>query len=318
MSWLRFLLLESAPGILSGANIYYSQKEASLSLLFLVFVHLFLLVLPEMGPARMVAEKQPMKLAAMEGLYEGKSGAGLVAIGILKPGNEIQTDNFVFSIRIPNLLSYLCYRDINAFVPGIKDMVYGNEKENIISCDTKIEKGKRAITALVNYKQGKDRNNTDSAKKYLSVLNENYKYFGYGYLNNNKSIIPNISVTFYSFRFMVLIGTYLVLFFIALLFFSIKNNVEKKRWLLIISLVSMPLVYLASVAGWLVAEFGRQPWVIQDILPTGAAVSNISSNTVVITFILFAIIFTALLVAEIKIMLKQIKLGYKEGGNENV
>jgi len=117
---------------------------------------------------------------------------------------------------------------------------------------------------------------------------------------------------------MVFMGFYLIALFVVLIYFSIKNQLEKYKILLKISLLSIPLVYLASVSGWLVTEFGRQPWVIQDILPTGAAVSNIGSNAVITTFILFAIIFTALLIADIKIMLKQIKIGYKEGGNENV
>jgi len=72
---------------------------------------------------------------------------------------------------------------------------------------------------------------------------------------------------------------------------------------------SLPLPYIASQCGWIVAEVGRQPWVIQDYLPTLAAVSNLNVSAVQVTFWLFAAIFTALLIAEIKIMFKQIKLG---------
>ena len=89
---------------------------------------------------------------------------------------------------------------------------------------------------------------------------------------------------------------------------------EKKKWLLRLSIISIPLAYIATMAGWIVSEAGRQPWVIQDILPTIAAVSRIDASAVQITFILFAIIFTALLIAEIRIMTKQIKLGPKKGG----
>ena len=76
----------------------------------------------------------------------------------------------------------------------------------------------------------------------------------------------------------------------------------------------IPLAYIASEAGWLVAEMGRQPWVIQDMLPTIAAVSKLNAGTVQITFWLFAFVFTALLIAELMIMFKQIKTGPKEGG----
>ena len=93
-----------------------------------------------------------------------------------------------------------------------------------------------------------------------------------------------------------------------------KDRIENRRWLLRLAVLSIPLVYLASEAGWVVAEVGRQPWVIQDLMPTMAAVSRIDASSVIITFWLFAALFTILLVAELKIMTRQIKLGPKEGG----
>jgi cytochrome d ubiquinol oxidase subunit I len=77
----------------------------------------------------------------------------------------------------------------------------------------------------------------------------------------------------------------------------------------------LPLGFLASHLGWILAEVGRQPWAIQDLLPTSVATSHLETSTVQITFFLFAILFTVLLIAEIKIMLKQIKLGPKGGDN---
>ena len=74
----------------------------------------------------------------------------------------------------------------------------------------------------------------------------------------------------------------------------------------------VPLVYICSQAGWIVAEVGRQPWAIQDVLPLTAAVSRIDASAVQITFAIFAVLFTLLLVAELSIMFKQIKLGPKE------
>ena len=85
------------------------------------------------------------------------------------------------------------------------------------------------------------------------------------------------------------------------------------KWLLYVGIWTIPLVYIASEAGWVLAELGRQPWVIQDLMPTLAAVSKIDTSSVQITFWLFAITFTALLIAEIKIMLTQIKKGISGG-----
>ncbi len=75
------------------------------------------------------------------------------------------------------------------------------------------------------------------------------------------------------------------------------------------------MAYVASHCGWIVAEMGRQPWVIQYLMSTITAVSNIDTTSVQITFFLFLIVFTGLLIAEIKIMLKQIKLGPNHGGH---
>jgi cytochrome d ubiquinol oxidase subunit I len=72
---------------------------------------------------------------------------------------------------------------------------------------------------------------------------------------------------------------------------------------------SIPLAYLASQAGWIVAEVGRQPWAIQDLLPVSAAVSRLQTGSVQLTFYLFLILFTLLLAAEIRILLKAIQKG---------
>ena len=76
-------------------------------------------------------------------------------------------------------------------------------------------------------------------------------------------------------------------------------------------LLSIPLPYIASELGWILTEMGRQPWIIQDLMPVSTAVSQISSGSVITTFILFAVLFTVLLISEISIMVKQIKTGPK-------
>ena len=115
---------------------------------------------------------------------------------------------------------------------------------------------------------------------------------------------------------MVILGLYFILLFAVVVYLSKKELLEGQRWLLRLSVWTIPLVYLASEAGWIVAEVGRQPWVIQDLMPVMAAVSKIDSSSVIITFWLFATIFTVLLVAEIMIMTRQIKAGPKHGGTK--
>ena len=92
----------------------------------------------------------------------------------------------------------------------------------------------------------------------------------------------------------------------------LRDRILNRKFLLRLAIWSIPLGYLASQFGWVVVEVGRQPWTIQDILPTMASVSNLNLGTVVSTFWIFAVLFTILLIVEIKIMLHQIKLGPKE------
>ena len=88
-----------------------------------------------------------------------------------------------------------------------------------------------------------------------------------------------------------------------------KGKLEHMTWLQRVALWSIPLVYLAGQAGWIVAEVGRQPWVIQGLLPTKAAVSSVSVGAVQTTFFLFVAIFTLFLAVEVRIMIKAIKKG---------
>ena len=121
--------------------------------------------------------------------------------------------------------------------------------------------------------------------------------------------IPNGKMSFYAFQIMVILGTYFLLLFIILFVKILRGKLDKSRGLLRLTLWSIPLGYIASQSGWIVAEVGRQPWTIQNLLPNIASVSQIDAYSVQVTFFLFLIIFTTLLIAEIKIMLSAIKKG---------
>jgi cytochrome d ubiquinol oxidase subunit I len=268
------------------------------------------------GSAYQVAQKQPMKLAAMEGLYEGGQGVGLVGVGVLNPAKASYNDAvdpFLFKIELPKMLSYFAERDLNAYVPGIRNILDGGyqtaDGQTALSAQEKIIKGQLAIQALADYRQAKKNKDETSAQQARATLDENFAYFGYGYIKDPADLIPPIGITFYAFRVMVILGGFFILLFIVASVLSYKNKFEDKRWLQWIALWSIPLVYIASQAGWAVAEVGRQPWAIQDILPTSAAVSKLSTSSVQVTFFLFLILFTVLLIAELGIMVKTIKKG---------
>ena len=98
-------------------------------------------------------------------------------------------------------------------------------------------------------------------------------------------------------------------FLLVTTFVVYRKDISKPKWWLKLGILLLPLGYIASEAGWLVAEFGRQPWTIQDMMPTWVGVSDLSSGSVMLTFFLFLILFTALLFVEINILCKQIKKG---------
>ena len=308
-----FVIGVSAWFLLKNRHVIFAKKSIVIGAVFGLLSSLFLVVTGD-GSAHDVAQTQPMKLAAMEGLYDGKEGAGLVAVGILKPGKKAgdDKDEYIFAVKIPKALSYLSYRDFNAFVPGINDLIYGNEKYGIRSTEDRMEKGKIAVKSLANYKKAKDANDSKVAAESLKLLEDNYKDIGYGFLPDKESSVPPVGITFYSFHLMVGLGFYFIIFFILALVYTLKDKIAVKKGFLKLAMWSIALGYIASELGWVVAEVGRQPWTMQDILPTWMSTSHLNTGTVVLTFWLFAALFTILLIAEIKIMLHQIKLGPKE------
>ncbi len=124
--------------------------------------------------------------------------------------------------------------------------------------------------------------------------------------------VPLVETTFYSFHIMVMLAGFFLFIFAAFLYYSYKEVLEEKKWLLRFGVSSFFLGLIASQTGWVVAEVGRQPWVIQDMMPVHMGATNISAGNVKTTFFMFMILFTILLLAEVKIMLKQIKIGPEE------
>lgn len=259
--------------------------------------------------AYMVAQSQPMKLAAMEALYEGGTDQSLTAVAWVNPFEQpdyMNQSEPPMRIAVPNMLSILATKDAHGYVPGVKDIIRGYKKADGTmepSLKEKQERGRNAIQALKDYRAGKDKESN------LKVLEKDMKYFGYGYIKDAKQVVPFIPVNFWSFRIMVGLGCFFILIFAVILFIVYKKDITRPRWLQRVGIALIPLAFIASECGWLVAEFGRQPWTIQDMLPTWAAVSDLSSGGIAFTFFLFLVLFTAMLTVEVSIMCKQIKKG---------
>ncbi len=300
-------------------NIEFARQSIKVAAIFGLIASVITLFTGH-NSAHQVADKQPMKLAVMEGLYEGKTGADLVTFAIPNPDKTYNNneDPFIFSMpSIPTGLSVLAFFDTDSYIPGVKDIIEGGytmpNGEKALSFSEKQARGKIAIQAFADYRTAAENGQTEAANQYRQILKDNYAYFGYGYLDNADQLIPNIHMVFWSFHIMVYLGGFFILLFAVVLFFMYRKNLENKKWLLWVCVWSIPLAYIAGQAGWIVAEVGRQPWAIQDVMPLQAALSALSANSVMITFFVFLALFTALLIAEVRIMLGQIRKGPESG-----
>lgn len=316
-----FVVGVSAWFLIRKRETQFARRSIIVGASFGLFASLFLLLSGDES-AHQVAQKQPMKLAAMEGLYEGEGRAGIVAFGILNSDKKVGDDlpEFYGDIQIPYALSLLGYHDINAFVPGINDLIAGNTKFEIMSAGEKIERGRAALQDLASYHEAKKAGDLNAAKVSLNAFDANQSYMGYGHFTDPLQTVPPIALTFYSFHVMVGLGSFFIVLFIVLLYLSMTNELINTRWALWITFMSIPLGFVACEAGWIVAEVGRQPWVIQDLLPTMKGSSALSAQSVQITFWAFAVLFTTLLIAEIKIMMSAIIKGphIAEKGEDHV
>lgn len=282
-----------------------------------------------------VAHQQPMKLAAMESLYDTGSsdaqgncangkGIPISIFGILNPNKTAQNneDAYLFNIEVPRMLSFLGTRTYNGYLPGIKNILEGGyikkNGEVALSVEEKMKRGREAIMSLKHFREAIKNGNSQDSLLYKNQLDKNIKYLGYGYFNSKYDVVPNVDIIYYSFRSMVGIGLFFIILFIIVIFSSYSKKENNRRWVYMLALFTTPLVWIATEAGWVVTEVGRQPWAIQGLLPLKAAVSNLTASTVIVTFALFFILFTTLLIAELSIMKKAIKEGpeVQEGDTE--
>jgi cytochrome d ubiquinol oxidase subunit I len=318
-----FVIAVSAWFLLRKKEILFAKRSSVVAAVFGVITAIATVVTGD-SSARKVAREQPMKFAAMEALYEGQTHAPLVAIGAMRTDTTRVPNprqEFIFKIEIPNALSYMVFLTPSGFIPGISDLVFGNEEQGLMSYEERIERGAVAIQTLKELKDAKERGDDDTyetlrAKFYDPIwIDQYYQHFGYGYYQGRelKELIPNVKLNFYSFHVMVILGIHFFILSLIVLWLSLKNRWGNRKWLLWVALLTLPLPWVASQAGWILAEMGRQPWVVYELLPTLTAVTRLKPGAVQLTFWIFLVTFTVLFIAEIRILVSQIKKG--PGGN---
>ncbi|PVZ87014.1 cytochrome d terminal oxidase subunit 1 [Serratia sp. S1B] len=303
-----FILGVSSYYLLKGRDIAFAKRSFAIAASFGMAAILSVIVLGDESGYEM-GDVQRTKLAAIEAEWETQPApAAFTLFGI--PNQEKMENSF--TIQIPWMLGLIATRSIDTPVIGLRDLM--NEHQ------VRIRNGMKAYQLLEELRGG----NTDPAVR--DAFNAKKQDLGYGmllkrYTDNvanateeqiqkaTQDSIPRVAPLYFAFRIMVACGV-IMLFIIGMSFLSVlRNRIGEKKWLHRAALFAIPLPWIASEAGWFVAEYGRQPWAIGEVLPTAIATSSLSTGDVLFSMILICGLYTLFLVAEMYLMFKFARLG---------
>lgn len=308
MTGAVFVMAISAYYMLRRQDVPFARSSFRLAAIFGMVATLMTI---QMGDESgyLVTKNQPTKIAAMEAIWEThKAPAPLTLFAI--PDEAARTNHL--QIDLPWLFGLMGTRSLSTEIPGINELTAQAEQ--------RIIKGQQAFRALEQLR--KEPANEMLRSQFMAVRDD----LGFGlllkrYTNDVTSAtpemikqaaadtIPSVAPMFWSFRLMVGSGLAMALVFILGLFFTFKNEIVNKKWYLRLAMLSLPLPWIASEAGWFVAEFGRQPWTIYNVLPTHLSVSALSTSDVASSLLGFGALYTALLIVEMWLMIRISKRG---------
>ena len=263
-----------------------------------------------------LGDVQQAKLAAIEAMWETEEPpASFTVIGW--PDDEKMETKW--AVEIPWVLGLIATRSLDEPVKGLKDIIAENEQ--------RIRRGRVAYAALMRIRAGKG---TDEDR---ALVERRAKDLGYGMLllryvkdpmqadeatikRAARESVPRVAPLFFAFRLMVLSGFLMLALFAAAGWAVFRGNFERKRWLLRAAVLALPLPWLAAELGWVVAEYGRQPWTISGVLPTQLSASSLPASHVAGSLTAFALFYGGLFVAEMFLMIRTIRKGPAVLGGE--
>jgi len=303
-----FVLAISSWYLLKGRNAEVAKRSMAVAASFGLACSLSVVVLGDESGYE-AGENQKMKVAAIEAEWQTQPPpASFTVFGF----PDVAARKTYAEIKIPWLLGLIAKRSIDEPVPGIFELV-AHAKQ-------RVQSGILAHAALqaVRADPTDPRARADFAAHRADL--------GYGLLllrftddpsaataeqieRAAWSTVPNVPVLFWSFRFMVGIGMFLIVLFAAAFYCSTRHSFERNRWLLRLALYSMPLPWIAAELGWIVAEYGRQPWAIDGILPTFLGVSTVPAANVGMSLFGFLVFYGSLAVVDAYLMLRIIRRG---------
>ena len=303
-----FVLAISSWYLLKGRDTAFARRSFAVAAGFGLASILSVIVLGD-ETGYEVGQVQKVKLAAMEAEWETEPPPSAFTLFGFPNQEKQKTDA---EIKIPWLGGIIVTRSIDKPVPGIKDLIAKNED--------RIRSGMVAYGLLEKIRSG------DPSDTNLVQFNNNKENLGYGLLLKRYTpqvvdatdtqikqaaldTIPNVAAMFWMFRIMVGLGFYLLALIALSFYFCAKRVFDQKRWFLKLLLFSLPAPWIALELGWLVAEYGRQPWTIGGILPTFVSSSTLGMGDIIGSLVALVALYTVFLVVEVYLMLKFVRLG---------
>ncbi|WP_369601403.1 cytochrome ubiquinol oxidase subunit I [Hahella sp. SMD15-11] len=303
-----FVLSISAYYLLKGRDVAFAKRSFAIAASFGLASALSVIVLGDESGYE-TGEVQKAKLAAIEAEWETQAPpADFTLIGF--PDQEAQETHG--AIKIPGVLGLIATRSLDESVIGLKELIAKNE--------ARIRTGTEALVLLNRLRAG---NATEAEKARFDTIKGD---LGYGLLLKRfapdvskateadirtaaLNSIPRVAPLFWTFRLMVAAGFFMLLVFILAFWHASKRTAHNRPWLLRMALFSLPLPWVACEAGWFVAEYGRQPWSIAEVLPVHLSASSLSASDVMLSLATFIAFYTLLLVAEMYLMIRFAKQG---------
>ncbi len=303
-----FVLSISAWYLLRGRNREFAKRSLTVAASFGLAGALSVVVLGDES-GYTVTEHQKMKLAAIEAMWETEPApAAFTAFGL----PSLAEHRTRYAVRIPWLMGLIGTRSIDTVMPGIAELV--------ARARARIASGLVAYDALERLRR--DRSDAGARADFAAHRGD----LGYALLLRRDladprrataadieraadSTVPNVPLLFWAFRLMVACGFYFIALFALAFWFASRRELERRRWFLRAALYSLPLPWVASELGWIVAEVGRQPWAIEGVLPTALGVSSVSAAQVATSLVGFVLFYSVLAVVDALLMLKYARRG---------
>lgn len=306
-----FVLSISAFYLLRGRHIELAKRSMTVAASFGLAAALSVVVLGDES-GYTAGENQKMKIAAIEAMWDTEPApASFTLFGLPDLANR-RTD---YEVKIPWMLGLIATRSIDKTVPGIKELV-GHAEQRIRSGLIAYD----ALEKLRKQPSDAERARLDATAAdlgYALLLKRIRPDIGNATADEIAaaawSTVPAVSPLFWSFRIMVGLGFYFIALFALAFMLASLRRLERYRSFLWLALISLPLPWVAAELGWIVAEVGRQPWVIEGVLPTFLAVSSISAADVWTTLIGFVVFYSTLAVVDVYLMVKTVKDGPPSG-----